>query len=58
MKEITSPTIEYSDEELCALAASGCRDAEEELVKRYFRSVRMCARPRSEERRVGKECAA
>ena len=45
MKEITSPTIEYSDEELCALAASGCRDAEEELVKRYFRSVRMCARP-------------
>ena len=34
-----------SDEELCALVAQGRRDAEEELVKRYLRPVRVCARP-------------
>ena len=36
---------EYSDEELCRLTASGDRDAEEILVKRYLRMVRVCARP-------------
>ena len=45
MSEITSKISEYSDEALCALVANGCRDAEEELVKRYFRPVRMYARP-------------
>lgn len=45
MSEIISQIDEYSDEALCKLAAAGCRDAEEELVKRYFRQVRMCARP-------------
>lgn len=45
MIEITSKIGEYSDEALCALVAEGCRSAEEELVKRYFRQVRVCARP-------------
>ncbi len=45
MSETISQISEYSDEELCTLAASGRRDAEEELVKRYFRAVRVCARP-------------
>ena len=36
---------EYSDEELCRLSVSGDRDAEEILVKRYLRMVRVCARP-------------
>lgn len=45
MSEITSKISEYSDEALCALVANGCRNAEEELVKRYFRPVRMYARP-------------
>lgn len=36
---------EYSDEFLCSLATSGDRTAEEELVKRYLRTVRVCARP-------------
>lgn len=45
MSELTSKINEYSDETLCSLAAQGCRDAEEELVKRYFRQVRVCARP-------------
>ena len=45
MSELTSQIGEYSDERLCALAAEGCRSAEEELVKRYFRQVRVCARP-------------
>ena len=35
----------YSDEDLCCLAASGDRDAEDVLVKRYLRMVRVCARP-------------
>lgn len=34
-----------SDEALCAQAAKGDRLAEEELVLRYNRTVRMCARP-------------
>ena len=45
MSMIISQTSEYSDEELCRLAASGDRDAEEVLVKRYLRMVRVCARP-------------
>lgn len=45
MNVITPPINEYSDEELCALVADGCREAEEELVKRYLRPVRVCARP-------------
>ena len=40
-----SQTREYSDEELCRLTASGDRDAEEVLVERYLRMVRVCARP-------------
>ncbi len=34
-----------TDEDLCACAARGDRRAEEELVIRYNRVVRMCARP-------------
>lgn len=45
MSVAISKVSEYSDEKLCALAATGCRDAEEELVKRYLRPVRVCARP-------------
>lgn len=45
MSELVSKNTEYSDETLCSLASQGCRDAEEELVKRYFRQVRVCARP-------------
>ena len=45
MSELTFQISEYSDEELCALVAVGHRDAEEELVKRYLRPVRVCARP-------------
>lgn len=36
---------EYSDETLCRRAASGDRIAEEVLVTRYHRLVRICARP-------------
>ena len=45
MSMSVSEMSEYSDEELCCLAASGDRDAEEVLVKRYLRMVRVCARP-------------
>lgn len=45
MSVTASKVNEYSDEELCARVAAGCRDAEEELVKRYLRPVRVCARP-------------
>ena len=45
MSMIISQTSEYSDEELCRLTASGDRNAEEVLVKRYLRMVRVCARP-------------
>ena len=34
-----------TDEELCALAAQGSSPAENELVARYSRVVRVCARP-------------
>ena len=36
MSELTLKINEYSDEALCSLAAQGCQNAEEELVKRYF----------------------
>ena len=36
---------DLEDETLCALASSGDREAEESLVVRYNRLVRMCARP-------------
>lgn len=36
---------DLSDEELCAHSANGTTEAEEELVRRYGRLVRMCARP-------------
>lgn len=42
--EQSSPR-EPSDESLCAQAAAGDRRAEETLVVRYNRLVRMCARP-------------
>lgn len=45
MSELMFQINEYSDEELCALVAAGRRDAEDELVKRYLRPVRVCARP-------------
>lgn len=45
MNETTFETSEYSDEELCALVANGYQEAEEMLVKRYFRVVRVYARP-------------
>ena len=35
----------YTDESLCAQAAAGDRTAEETLVHRHTRLVRMCARP-------------
>ena len=47
-KSIENPLLfseELSDEALCQLAASGNRSAEEELVTRYNRLVRTCARP-------------
>lgn len=45
MSVTISPKSEYSDEQLCRLTATGDRDAEEVLVKRYLRMVRVCARP-------------
>lgn len=36
---------EPSDEALCLLVADGSREAEEELVRRYYGLVRSCARP-------------
>jgi len=39
------PFCQQTDEELCALAASGDRLAEEALVLRYNRLVRACTRP-------------
>ena len=39
------PLDRHSEEALCALAASGNREAEEVLVARYNRLVRTCARP-------------
>ena len=37
--------VSPDDEALCALAASGDREAEERLVTRYYGLVRSCARP-------------
>ena len=34
-----------TDEQLCAMAAAGDREAEELLVTRYYGMVRACARP-------------
>ncbi|OUN18476.1 hypothetical protein B5G37_14050 [Pseudoflavonifractor sp. An85] len=45
MKDFHDLTTEYSDEVLCAMAQEGDLDAEETLVLRYQRQVRMCARP-------------
>lgn len=39
------PSLELSDETLCCQAAQGDREAEELLVTRYNRLVRICARP-------------
>ena len=45
MKPNESDFNRISDERLCALAAAGERSAEETLVLRHTRLVRMCARP-------------
>lgn len=45
MEHFNASKTEYSDEALCAKAREGCLEAEEELVLRYQRQVRMCARP-------------
>ena len=44
-EQVHPPLERHSDEDLCALAASGNREAEEVLVARYNRLVRTCARP-------------
>ena len=44
-EQIHPPLERHGDEALCALAASGNREAEEVLVARYNRLVRTCARP-------------
>lgn len=45
MEQFPPQREQPSDEELCARAAQGDRDAEEALVVRYSRTVRICARP-------------
>lgn len=45
MKQIFSNPEYISDEALCAMVSTGDREAEEELVTRYARLVRICARP-------------
>ena len=45
MKMINPRYEEHSDEVLCTLASAGDRVAEEVLVERYSRLVRICARP-------------
>lgn len=45
MKHFKELTTEYTDEALCAKARAGDLAAEEELVLRYQREVRICARP-------------
>ncbi len=45
MKDFHDLTTEYSDEVLCAKAQDGDMVAEEALVLRYQRQVRICARP-------------
>ena len=45
MRVNRTPETDITDEELCRRAVSGDRVAEEELVVRYNRLVRICARP-------------
>ena len=45
MKEPHIPYSDLTDDTLCHLSASGDRIAEETLVTRYARLVRICARP-------------
>lgn len=45
MKQDFPNADRISDEALCAMAATGDRQAEETLVMRYTRLVRICARP-------------
>lgn len=45
MEEFQPQWDRHSDEDLCNRVAQGDRDAEEALVRRYSRMVRMCARP-------------
>lgn len=45
MKLMENPFQSMTDEQLCARVAGGDRDAEEALVLRHTRLVRMCARP-------------
>lgn len=45
MNDLIAYQNKFSDEFLCQLTATGDRTAEEELVKRYLRTVRICARP-------------
>ena len=45
MKSVYTTQNPTADEALCSLAASGDRIAEEALVMRYHRLVRICARP-------------
>ena len=45
MKSVYTTQNPTADEALCSLAASGDRIAEEALVMRYNRLVRVCARP-------------
>lgn len=45
MEQFPPQWEQHSDEDLCARAKRGDRDAEEALVVRYSRTVRMCARP-------------
>lgn len=45
MRNAQSDYGQYSDEVLCTLAAQNSASAEDELVSRYTRLVRACARP-------------
>lgn len=45
MEYLSTEIIQASDEDLCQLAASNDRMAEEQLVVRYMRLARACARP-------------
>ncbi len=45
METTQSVFEQYADEPLCAMAAEGDRMAEDALVMRYHRLVRICARP-------------
>ena len=45
MEEFQPQWDRHSDEDLFNRVAQGDRDAEEALVRRYTRMVRMCARP-------------